>query len=166
MLDRITGKLILSELILGEIIYGILAQIVILFTDKILYYSGGLWIGIVSAVIMAIHMDYSINRALDYDEGSAIKIVRKDSIIRYFSILLVFGLLMYTNLLSPIVAFIGVISLKAGAYMQPIVHKSLRKIGPKKIREFILADDEYRKQLLKEYEEEQARKEAEKLAKQ
>lgn len=164
-----TRNIILSEMITGIIAYGIIAQIIIIpvamiWLDKrIVYYSGGLWIGVAAACFAAIHMNNSISNALDFDESSAVKIVRKDSIIRYIVLLVIFGILMVTNVLSPIVAFIGVMGLKAGAYLQPLTHSILRKAGPKSIKEYIKEDDIRRQQLLDEYYEEQKRLEEEKM---
>lgn len=158
-----TKNLILSEMILGIGFYGVICQLVIigviLFgkTDRVLYYSGGLWIGIIVAALMAVHMNYSISKALDFDESTAIKLSKKDAIIRYIASLFVFGVLMVTNILSPIVAFIGVMGLKIGAYMQPVTHKILRRIGPFGIKAYIEADDINRAKMLEEYYEEQER---------
>lgn len=164
-----TKNIILSEMITGSVLYGVLAQVVLVpvtifwLPNSIIYYSLGLWVGIIISVCLAIHMNYSISKALDFPEGDAVKIVRKDYIIRYLVLLVIFGILMVTGVVSPIVAFIGVMGLKIGAYIQPLTHNFLRKAGPKDIKDFIANDDIRRQEQLKEYEEEQKKLEQEKL---
>lgn len=166
-----TRNLVLSEMITGIIFYGVVCQIILIpvvffwLDGGMIYYSGGLWIGIISAALLAVHMNNSISNALDYDEASAVKLVKKGAIIRYIILLIVFGIMMVTDILNPLTAFIGAMGLKIGAYIQPITHGVLRKAGPFGVRDFIKADDIRREKMLQEYYEEQKRLKEEKALK-
>lgn len=131
MRTRIESNLTLFELIIGIIIFYLLCQIGMIFTPDILYYSLGLIIGAVMAICMACHMNYSIKRALDLSDGGASAVVRKDMAIRYAVITIILIVLMVINFASPITAFVGIMGLKIGAYIQPFTHRliSLKLLG-------------------------------------
>lgn len=131
MKEKIKENRTLAELILGIFLFGVVCQIIISivgiwykpFIQQFFYYSLGLWIGEVLAVIYAFHINRSINIALDQDSDTASKLMRKDSIIRYVALTLILAGLMLTNLVSPLTAFLGVMGLKAGAYMHGLCYK-------------------------------------------
>lgn len=116
----------LLELIFGIFIYGIICQIIggILVEDKF-GYSSGLWIGIVTAVAAAVHMWHSLDRALDFDEGTAGKKMQAQSIVRYVIIVIIMVLTMVNGITNPLAAFLGIMGLKVAAYIQPFTHKLL-----------------------------------------
>lgn len=116
----------LLELIFGIFIYGIICQIIggILVEDKF-GYSSGLWIGIVTAVVAAVHMWHSLDRALDFDEGTAGKKMQAQSIVRYVIIVIIMVLTMVNGITNPLAAFLGIMGLKVAAYTQPFTHKLL-----------------------------------------
>ena len=127
MREKIAGvNKTLIELIFGIFIYGIICQIVggLLVEDKF-YYSSGLWIGIVTAVAAAIHMWHSLDRALDFDEGTAGKKMQAQSVARYIVIVIIMGLTMVSGVTNPLAAFLGIMGLKVAAYLQPFTHKLL-----------------------------------------
>lgn len=123
----------LCELSIGIIITGIIFQIGLivagLLTEAIgnhkLYYFTGLWIGVLLALCSAFHMNHSLEIALSQDAETATKIVRKDSLVRYFAFVLLFGGMMLINIVSPLTAFLGLMSLKFGAYLNPVAKKIL-----------------------------------------
>lgn len=158
-------NLTLIELFIGIVVFGVISQTVTLFvTHRILYYSLGLWVGIVGAIGMATHMYHTISNALDAGEAGAQKIVRTGAIVRYVVACIIMAGLAVVNIASPITAFVGLIGLKFGAYLQPLTHNILRKAGPRNVRAYIANDDARREVMLKEYEEEQARIAAQKEA--
>lgn len=115
------------ELWLGILIWGLLCQIVpVWFVEDGMRYSLGLWIGILLAGASAYHMWWALDRGLD-DEGNAQNYIRKLSLLRYGGILVVFGVLMVTEFADPFAAFLGIMGLKAGAFMQPFLHKRLKR---------------------------------------
>lgn len=118
----------LPGLLAGIVIFGVASQIVGVFlvTEKA-NYSIGLWMGVLVAMFMAVHMALSLNNALDYDEKGAQTLVTRQNIIRYLIVVLIMGILMVTNIGNPIAAFVGVMGLKVSAYLQPIFQKLSQK---------------------------------------
>ena len=126
----------LEELLLGIVIFCLLSQIVllILFPDKAGYHAAGLWIGAVMALAGAIHIAWSLNVSLDLGSEGAMKKMRIYAMIRYGVAVVVMGALMILNVANPLTAFLGLMGLKAGAYMQPVLHKAAVRLGWKKDR--------------------------------
>lgn len=113
----------LFELCLGIVLYGIAFQLVLLLFSREFSYSVGLWIGIVLAVAGAIHMWWSLNRGLDQAAKGAVKTVGANSLIRYFVLVVIMGVLVYTEFANPIFAFFGYMGMKVSAYMNPWMKK-------------------------------------------
>lgn len=109
----------LFDLCLGIVLYGIVFQLVLLLFSREVSYSAGLWIGIVLAVAGSIHMWWSLNRGLDQAVKGAAKTVGANSLIRYFVLVVVMAVLVYTELANPIFAFCGYMGMKISAYMNP-----------------------------------------------
>lgn len=128
-MKRINVSQTLWELLAGIAGYGVVCQIAgVFFTADRIQYSVGLWIGIVLAMAMAVHMYWSIERAFSQGESSAQKVVRSHGLIRYAAVVVVFFLLAVTKAANPLAAFLGVMGLKAAAYLQPFTHKLFLKI--------------------------------------
>ena len=121
MLRRLNKAL--PALILGILLYGVLAQAigVWLVKDKWMY-STGLWIGILLAMGMAIHMAVVLEDAVSAGSGQT-KLIAM-SLLRYLAVVLVFFCVIYFHLGNPIAAFAGVMGLKISAYLQPFLHKA------------------------------------------
>ena len=118
----------LPDLLIGILIFGLFAEFLpVWFLERKLYYSIGLLIGLFVAALSAWHMAYSIDNAVDYDEGTATKHMQKGSALRYGGWLILLGILMIFDFASPIAAFIGMISLKVSAYLAPFTHKLFRR---------------------------------------
>ena len=117
------------ELLLGILLFGLLFELagVLFVTDKIAY-SIGIGCGMVIAAGMAIHMAYNINDALDWDAEQAAKALRRGSMLRYATVVLITMLLAYFKIGNVISCFLGIMTLKTAAYAQPIVHKMINKI--------------------------------------
>ncbi len=117
----------LPGLLLGIILFGIVCQIAgcIFATDKS-DYSIGLWIGVLTAVLMAFHMAFSLNIAVEMDVKGAQTAATRHNIIRYAAVVIVLGVLMVTRIGNPLSAFLGVMGLKASAYLQPLFNKLSR----------------------------------------
>ncbi|MBR4760917.1 MAG: hypothetical protein IK078_12330 [Lachnospiraceae bacterium] len=123
----------LGELLCGILFFGILCQIglIIFLSGSGGYYSTGLWIGILLAMGMALHMTWSLDKALDYAPSDAIKKMRSYSLLRYAAVLIILGLMMIFDPASPLTAFLGLMGLKVGAYIQPFTHKAAIRLGLK-----------------------------------
>ena len=82
----------------------------------------------VLAMFSAIHMDWSIRKNLEINmdqESAANAYSVKSSMIRYTVILMVFLAFCLTDVAYPLAVFLGIMGLKAGAYLQPFTHKYL-----------------------------------------
>ena len=121
----------LLELIIGILFFFFLCQIIgIIFIKEDIKYSAGLWIGAILACVSAYHMWWSLNRNLsingDNERGAQAYGIRSN-MIRYGVILIVFLIVCLTDFAYPLSAFLGIMGLKAGAYLTPLVHKVLTK---------------------------------------
>ncbi len=130
MLKKIDSlKRTLLELFVGIIISGTVFEIAgVLFVKNKGDYSLGILFGVLIAMGMAAHMAYSLSDALDLQEKYAKAAVRKGVGMRYAAVLLIVGAIAYFKLANLIACFLGMISLKTAAYIQPFVHKFLNKI--------------------------------------
>lgn len=117
----------LLELCLGIIFLGLLCQLIgMWFAESKLYYSLALWLGVLLAFITAVHMYRTLDKALDHG-ADAVKMVTKANLIRYGCIVIVFGIVLLTGILNPLISFMGLMTLKVAAYMQPFTHKLCNK---------------------------------------
>lgn len=113
-----------KSLIAGIVLYGIVVQIILVILHRdILWYSVGLWIGILSACLMVWHMRRSIEEALDLGEEGALTHVRKTYIIRLIALIAIVVITMLLRIGSMLTLFIGVMGLKVSAYLQPYLNK-------------------------------------------
>lgn len=129
----------LSELILGILIMGILIQtadILISVANRIFYhaiprFALGFWIGIAVAVGLSVHMYRSIDRALDMYAEDAEKYMRKAYLLRTAAILLAAGAVTYFDIGYVMAYFLGVLCLKFGAFLQPLIRMIRKKFRKK-----------------------------------
>ena len=120
----------LFELFAGIVLWAILWQIVGVFAVRnLLVCSVGLWVGAALAAGSAWHMYYTLDRALDLNEKDAGGFATGRNMLRYGVIVVVMGGLMVTGWGDPLCAFLGLMGLKAAAFMQPFVHKIILKKG-------------------------------------
>lgn len=120
---------ILKELVVGILIFGLIAQIIGAFVVETQWiYALGLWVGVITAIIMAYHMERSISLALDLGDGDAQKYVQKNSTIRYAGVIIIFIAVGLINKHSVVPCFMGVMGLKVAAYLQPFTHKIILKV--------------------------------------
>lgn len=121
----------LKELLIGILVFGVLAQLGgMFFVKSMSAYSIGLWIGVLLALACAYHMWWSLNKNLSLNadnEGAARTFAIKHNLLRYAVILIVFAGVCISDFAYPLAAFLGIMSLKAGAYLQPLVSRFLNK---------------------------------------
>ena len=130
-MGRIISKLkaintALPGLLGGIAAYGVLLQAAGIFivSDKP-GYSIGLWVGIITASFMAIHMAVTLNSAVERDVKGAQVFATKQNIIRYFIVIIILSVPRLTRIGNPIAAFAGIMGLKISAYLQPMMKKLL-----------------------------------------
>lgn len=119
----------LFELWTGILAYGVVFEIVLLIFSREPSYSIGLWIGVLLAVAGAFHMWWSLNRGLDMSEKDAVKSLGTQNIIRYFILVIVVAVLIYTDFANPIFAFCGYMGMKVSAYLNPLIHRLISKLS-------------------------------------
>ena len=123
----------LPELLLGILIYGIVIQVTgVWFAEDRLRYSSGLWIGIATEMGMAYHIARIIAETIDsMDAQKARARIIAKGILRYAAVVAVFMVTLYFGLGNLVTLFIGVMGLKISAYLQPALHKVLKKVTGK-----------------------------------
>ena len=119
----------LHEMMIGILAINVLLVIIGLFVTDSLRAICGVAIGTLIALIYVIHMAVTLDDALCLDEKGAVSQVRKHMLIRYAFVCVVFAASVYFRIADPVFLTLSVITIKAGAYMQPLVHrlKSRRK---------------------------------------
>lgn len=127
MLKRINDAL--PGLVAGILLYGVVVQLIgVWFVENKLGYSIGLWYGIAIAIGMAINMAMVIYDTVTMDGEIANNRSIAKSILRYAIVVVLFFILAYFDLGNLFSAFLGVMGLKVGAYMQPLLHKLINKL--------------------------------------
>ncbi|MDE6202503.1 MAG: ATP synthase subunit I [Lachnospiraceae bacterium] len=122
------GKIIrinrtLFELETGILMFGALCQLLVFLVEDRTGYSLGLWLGILIAAVSAFHMWWSLDKALDLGENQAVKTMSMHNILRYMFITVALILIAISGRMNPLSAFLGIMGLKASAYMHFITKK-------------------------------------------
>ena len=122
-----------SELIAGMMLWGLLSQGVGMwfFADKG-YYTAGLWIGVAISLVLTLHINHCIRRAVELSKEQAARYYQKMYTIRTGIFLVLFIGAMALRLGNAVALLLGLLSIKIGAYLQPILHRlrvKLRKKG-------------------------------------
>ncbi len=113
----------LPGLLLGILIFGIVEELIgIWFVNDRIRFTSGVLIGIGCAAGMAIHIAWILEESVRF-EGTATKRMAVYSALRYVCVVVIFFVMMYFNLGNFYAAFIGVLSLKASAYAQPLIQR-------------------------------------------
>lgn len=129
MLRRLNDAL--PGLVLGIIAYGAAVFLAgIWFVPDKLRFTTGLAIGIALACGMAVNMAVVLRDAVEiYGEAKARSKIIARSITRYLVVVIVFFVMMKWKFGSLLAAFIGVLGLKISAYLQPLAHRFISKLG-------------------------------------
>ena len=118
----------LLEMQTGMLIFGIVCQIAGAFTVKDrMDYAISLWFGVAFAFAASIHMYRTLDRALWLGRDAA-AVVTRGYMFRYAMVAAVSIVLCLTEAMNPLVFFLGYMSLKVTAYLQPITHKLCNKL--------------------------------------
>ncbi len=121
----------LNTLLLSILGIGIIIEIIgLFFANNVINFTISLWIGVVAALVSAVHMCVTIEAALSIGEQGAThkasKYLITHNLIRYGILVVVFAVILFTQTFHPIITFIGLMTLKVGAYLQPFTHKLLQ----------------------------------------
>lgn len=119
----------LLEMYLGMIFFGLVSQMVgaLIVQDQVRY-AASLWFGILLAAVSAYHLYKTLDRGLNYDENTASKVIFRGYVIRYAAVAIILLIIMMTEVLNPLIVFLGYMSLKVTALLQPITHKLCNKL--------------------------------------
>ena len=115
----------LHEMMIGILMANIVLAVIALFvpdTRHALYAVAG---GFAISLLYVIHMAVTFDDALNLDEKSAVSEVRKHMVIRYVLTGAAVAVLLYYRIADPVFLVLSVLTIKAGAYLQPFVHKLL-----------------------------------------
>ena len=108
---------------LGMIFFGIVCQIIgALAKGNRWHYAQSLWFGVAFALVGSIHMCRTLDRAL-LGGNDASGIVTRGYFFRYVVVAVVLVVISVTDAMNPLIFFLGYMSLKVTAYLQPITHK-------------------------------------------
>ena len=123
------------ELIIGNVIYYILGQILILiFADRKLNVSVGFILGVVISVLMTVHMTIAIEQAMSFNERGADRHIKKTTAVRMILCFIALIAIGVTHEGDIVAALFGVMALKVSAYLQPLTHKVLARKSTEKGR--------------------------------
>ncbi len=118
----------LLEMHLGILGVGIAAQIAGAFVVKDqITYALSLWLGIALALASTVHMYRSLDRALDYGERDASKMLFTAYLLRYVVLAVILIAVSVTRILNPLVIFFAYMTVKVTAFLQPFTHKLCNK---------------------------------------
>lgn len=117
----------LLEMLLGILIFGGVVWLTgILLVQNRLLFTVGLLLGLFLAGFASWHMWKGLDTGLDLGDAAA-KYITKQNMIRYGIIVVSYSIICVCKLGDPVAAFIGIMGIKAGAYLQPFTHKILTK---------------------------------------
>ena len=118
----------LLEMQLGMVFFGVVCQAAgVWFVEDKGNYTLSLWFGVAFAVAGSIHMCRTLDRAL-LSGGDASGIVTRGYLFRYCMVAAVLIVISVTGAMNPLTFFLGYMSLKVTAYLQPITHKLCNKL--------------------------------------
>lgn len=119
----------LLELLTGILLCGVVCQMIALLLpfDKIKS-AVGLWLGVLIAVFSAIHMWRSLNKAFMCDGKTAARMMAGGYLIRYAVVAVFLIFLFLTNIGYILTGFVGVLTLKMSAFLQPVTHKFYNRV--------------------------------------
>lgn len=122
----------LLEMHVGMVFFGVVCQIAgAFFVEDQVKYALSLWFGIAFAFAGSIHMCRTLERALlsgGNASGNASGIVTRGYLFRYALFAVALVLTAMTEAMNPLVFFLGYMSLKVTAYLQPITHKLCNRL--------------------------------------
>lgn len=118
----------LLEMQIGILFFGLVCQIVGIFLAKdVWYFTKSLWFGVLFAFVACMHMYRTLDNALWYGDDAS-KLVTRGYIFRYVAAIVIFAVIGFTGVLDVLIVFLGYMSLKVTAYLQPITHKFSNKL--------------------------------------
>ncbi|MDY4515716.1 MAG: ATP synthase subunit I [Lachnospiraceae bacterium] len=117
-----------KELICGILIFGAVIWLIFIWlaSDK-WSFTLGLALGVAAAMLLAVHMNYSIEQSLELTEKDAAGYMRRMVLLRTGMVVLLFAVVCLLRFGNPLAVFAGLFTLKLGAYFQPVLHRLIEK---------------------------------------
>ena len=131
MLRRLNDAL--PGLVAGSVFYGTAVELLgVWFVKDKIAFSIGLWFGIAVAIGMAINLASVLwdSVTLGDTKNASRRIIAK-SILRYLVVVVLFFIFAYFQIGNLIAAIFGLLGLKIGAYIQPVLEKVKAKLKHK-----------------------------------
>lgn len=126
--NYLTGRQTRKELWTGIVLFVLIFMLGNLLFERKLAYTCGLLLGGAVAIGLVGHMHHTLERALLCDEDTAKKKVQLGSVIRLiFMAAALCAAVLLPEYLSVAGVFLGMLSLKFSAYVQPLTHKVFLK---------------------------------------
>lgn len=114
----------LHEMLIGLVLSNLVILLIgLIVTSDRLQALLGVLIGFWVAVLYTVHMAVTLDDALCLDEKGAASQLRKHMLIRYGFVCVIIAVVSYFGIGNPVLCIISVLTVKLGAYLQPIVHK-------------------------------------------
>jgi len=160
MKERWIRHYALAELWIGIAGWAVIAEIVILLITKDrLYHSLGLLLGTAGAVFMAAHMEYTIGKALGFDEKGAKAVFWQGYLLRYFAAAALLLIASFSGKMNPITVFAGLLLMKISAYTAPFTHRISEAVCGKEAfeREMVPEEEQYPEEFAEKREEEKSK---------
>jgi hypothetical protein len=117
----------LHEMMLGIVTANVVLAVAAIFINNRNKAMLAVLIGTLTALVFVIHMAVTVDDALCLDEKGAVSQMRTQMLVRYLLVGVVVGLSLYFGIADPIFLTISVLTIKAGAYLQPSIHKMLSR---------------------------------------
>lgn len=113
----------LKELVCGVLLWGLLLGLAFVwFSDSEMIFLLSLSAGVLGAVGMAFHMCWFIGDSLELEQEDASKHMKKGAVLRMAAAMVL--VVLVWRLHGDIIAvFLGLFTLKLGAYTQPLMHR-------------------------------------------
>ena len=116
------------EMHLGQLSFGVVCQLAgMFFVQSKGWYTVSLWLGIAFSMAAVLHMAKTLDRGLSMGEAAS-KVIARGYLFRYCMIVLAMVAAALSKVLNPLVVFLGYMSLKVTAYIQPFTHKVLNRL--------------------------------------
>lgn len=122
---------VLKELILGTLLFGIvIALLGVWWVDDKKMFLIGLSVGTFLSIWRAMHMQSTLEKVLDFEEKTAKAKMAASYGIRLIAVTIVLVLMVELELgnTAILMCFIGLFGLKAGAMLQPHIHKYMNRL--------------------------------------
>ena len=88
-----------------------------------------IWTAALLVMVSLFHMHRCLDRALEFDEGTATKLIFRGYLIRYVSFALILIIITVADILNPLVLCLGyLLMMKMAVYSQPFIHKLYNKL--------------------------------------